>query len=247
MNYTKKIAHYAANLKYEDIPEEFIEQVKVLLLGHISVAFGGSQTESGKIAAEFARDFNEKGKCTVIRWGYKSAPYNSALANAIMAHSIELDDCDVDALFHYGAVIIPSALAASEWANTSGKEFLTSVVVGCDVMTRISEATNPSLLNRGYHTTPICGVFGAGVASGKAMKLSEDQMVSVLGLSGAQASGLMEMYGPSMAKRFNQVLQQETGLQLRCLQKEALPEQKLSLKVKEAFAVLFQITIILNP
>lgn len=203
MNYTQRLAQYASNLKYEDVPTELIGKMKVLLQDYISVAFGGMQTESGKIAAEFARDFNEKRKCTVIGWGYKSAPYNAALANAIMAHSIELDDVDVNALFHYGVVIVPAALAAAEWVDTSGKEFLISLVVGCDVITRISEATNPSLRNRGYHTTPTCGVFGAGAASGRAMKLNEDKMVSVLGLSGAQASGLMEMYGPSMAKRFN--------------------------------------------
>ncbi|MBE3113949.1 MAG: MmgE/PrpD family protein [Actinobacteria bacterium] len=203
MNYTQRLAQYASNLKYEDVPTEVIGKVKVLLQDYISVAFGGMQTESGKIVAEFAKDFNEKGKCTVIGWGYKSAPYNAAFANAIMAHSIELDDADVDALFHYGVVIVPAALAAAEWVDTSGKEFLTSLMVGCDVITRISEATNPSLRNRGYHTTPTCGVFGAGAASGRVMKLNEDKMVSVLGLSGAQASGLMEMYGPSMAKRFN--------------------------------------------
>jgi 2-methylcitrate dehydratase PrpD len=35
------------------------------------------------------------------------------------------------------------------------------------------------------------------------LKLDRDATVSALGLAGAQASGLMEMYGPSMQKRFN--------------------------------------------
>ena len=35
------------------------------------------------------------------------------------------------------------------------------------------------------------------------MGLDQKQTVSALGLAGAQASGLMEMYGPSMQKRFN--------------------------------------------
>src|SRR3954467_6412463 len=70
-------------------------------------------------------------------------------------------------------------------------------------MERTARATNPSLRNRGFHTTPTCGVFGATVAAGKLLKLSKDKLVSALGMAGAQASGLMEMYGPSMQKRFN--------------------------------------------
>ncbi len=203
MNYTEKLAQYAANLKYEDIPKGTIDLVKVLILDYISCAYGGGPTESGRIAAEFAREFAEKGKCTVIGYGYKSAPYNAAFANAILSHSIELDDADELAYFHTAPQTISPALAAAEWVDANGKDFLVGVTIGSEFVNRISEATNPSLRNRGFHTTPTCGAFGAGAAAGRIMKLSEEKMVSVLGLSGAQASGLMEMYGTSMAKRFN--------------------------------------------
>jgi len=203
MNHTEKLAHYAANLKYEDIPPDSMAEVKRLILDYISCAYGGMQTESGRIAAEFAREFAEKGKCTVIGFGYSSAPYNAAFANAILSHSTEMDDTDVLAYFHTAPQTVSSALAAAEWMNASGKEFLTGVTIGSEIVNRVSEATNPSLRNRGFHTTPTAGVFGAGAAAGRILKLNAEKMVSVLGLSGAQASGLMEMYGPSMAKRFN--------------------------------------------
>jgi 2-methylcitrate dehydratase PrpD len=87
--------------------------------------------------------------------------------------------------------------------DAPGKEFLAGVTIGSEVVNRVSEATNPSLRNRGFHTTPTAGVFGAGAAAGRILRLNPEKMVSALGLSGAQASGLMEMYGPSMAKRFN--------------------------------------------
>src|SRR6185369_7658845 len=47
------------------------------------------------------------------------------------------------------------------------------------------------------------GVFGATVAVGKLLRLPPAKLSAALGLAGAQASGLMEMYGPSMQKRFN--------------------------------------------
>jgi len=203
MNHTEKLAHYAANLKYQDIPPDALAEIKRLILDYVSCAYGGMQTQSGRIAAEFAREFSEKGKCTVICFGYPSAPYNAAMANAIMSHSTEMDDTDILAYFHTAPQTVSAALSAAEWTNASGKEFLAGVTVGSEIVNRVSEATNPSLRNRGFHTTPTAGVFGAGAAAGRVLKLSGEKMISVLGLSGAQASGLMEMYGPSMAKRFN--------------------------------------------
>ena len=203
MNHTEIMAEYAANLRYEDIPGQVLGTVKALILDYLSCAYGGMQTESGRIAAQFAREFAEKGTCTVVGFGYQSAPYNAAFANAIMAHSTEMDDTDVLAYFHTGPEVVSSALAAAEWVHANGKQFLTGITAGSEILNRISEATNPSLRNRGFHTTPTCGVFGAGAAAGRIMGFDQKRMVSVLGLSGAQASGLMEMYGPSMAKRFN--------------------------------------------
>jgi 2-methylcitrate dehydratase PrpD len=70
-------------------------------------------------------------------------------------------------------------------------------------MNRLSLATNPALRDRGFHTTPAVGVFGAAVATARLLGLDAAQLTSALGLAGAQAGGLMEMYGPSMQKRIN--------------------------------------------
>ncbi|MDR1322792.1 MAG: MmgE/PrpD family protein [Gracilibacteraceae bacterium] len=203
MNYTETLAKYGAALAYETIPEDIVRQCKEDILDYLSCAYGGGKTDSGRIAAEFARDFSEKGQCTVVGQGCKSAPYNAAMANAILSHSIELDDVDILAYFHTGPQTVSAALAAAEWAGADGKTFLAGVELGSEYVNRISEATNPSLRNRGFHTTPTCGVFGAAAAAGRILGLGYEQMVSCLGLAGAQASGLMEMYGQSMQKRFN--------------------------------------------
>jgi 2-methylcitrate dehydratase PrpD len=80
---------------------------------------------------------------------------------------------------------------------------LNAALAGCEMMARLSRATNPELRDRGFHTTPACGTFGAAVAAGRLLGLDAEQLTSALGLAGAQASGPMEMYGTSMQKRFN--------------------------------------------
>src|SRR3954469_21427726 len=177
--------------------------VKTLLMDYLGVALAGSQSESGKIARRFAREHGGKRQSRLIGDDSRADITVAAFANAISSHSIELDDIDVLALFHFSPAVYSAALAAAEFAASNGKQLLVALAAGCEMMERASKATNPSLRNRGFHTTPTCGVFGATVAASKALGLSTQKLVSALGLAGAQASGLMEMYGPSMQKRFN--------------------------------------------
>jgi 2-methylcitrate dehydratase PrpD len=203
MNETITMAQYLADLQHASIPQDILDEMKILLFDYLGVALGGSRTQSGKIVAEFSKAFEEKQEATIIGFGYRVSAPNAAFSNAILSHSIELDDVDSLAYFHFSPPIFSAALAAAERQHSSGRDFIVALVAGCDLMARLSAAMNPSLRDRGYHTTPTCGVFGAAAASGKLLGLGPEEMTSALGLAGAQASGLMEMYGVSMQKRFN--------------------------------------------
>ena len=194
--------HFVA-LDVADIPTKLIDDAKTLVLDYLGVALAGSQTDSGRISRRFVVETGGYPEATLIGDGRRVPAVHAALANAISAHSVELDDVDVLALFHFSPPVVSAALAVAERERSSGTEFIAAVAAGCEMMARASAATNPSLRDRGFHTTPSCGVFGATIAAARLLKLDREMTVSALGLAGAQASGLMEMYGPSMQKRFN--------------------------------------------
>jgi 2-methylcitrate dehydratase PrpD len=197
------LASHFARVDYGQIDRAPRHEMKRLLLDHLGVALAGSASESGQIVADFTRELGGVREATVLGHGFEAPAANAAFANAISGHSIELDDVDELALFHYGPPVMAAALAVAQRQNASGLELIDAALAGCEMMARLSRAVNPSLRNRGFHTTPTCGVFGAAVASGRLLRLSAAQLTSALGLAGAQASGLMEMYGPSMQKRMN--------------------------------------------
>lgn len=199
----RQVAEHHAKLSYNQVPEGSRHAMKRLLLDYLGVAIAGSQTESGVIAREFATLQGKAPEATLIGGGERVPMAAASFANAISCHSIELDDIDVLALFHFSPPVFSSALAVAEANGANGKELLAALAAGCEVMERVSMAANNDLRNRAFHTTPTCGVFGATVAAGKLLRLTPEQLTSAFGLAGAQASGLMEMYGPSMQKRFN--------------------------------------------
>ncbi|MGB3742561.1 MAG: MmgE/PrpD family protein [Castellaniella sp.] len=198
----EQLAEHFSRQQFEDLPVLRIQQAKTLIKDYVGVALRGGQTESGRIAARFAQQQQSGDAMLICNGGFASVD-RVAFANAIASHSIELDDVDYLALFHFSPPVVSAALAIAQQQKASGRDLLLAVVAGCEVMSRTSHAANFSLRDRGFHTTPTCGTFGAAVAAARLMACSAEQMVSALGLAGAQAAGLMEMYGPSMQKRFN--------------------------------------------
>jgi 2-methylcitrate dehydratase PrpD len=199
----EQLASHFAKFNYESLTPQTLKAVKRLLLDYLGVAVAGSQTGSGKVARQFAASSGGHEQATLIGDGARVPALQAALANAISSHSVELDDIDVLALFHFSPPVYSAALATAEQTGADGRALLAALAAGCEMMERLSKAANNSLRNRGFHTTPTCGVFGATIASSLMLGLSEEQIVSSLGLAGAQSGGLMEMYGPSMQKRFN--------------------------------------------
>jgi 2-methylcitrate dehydratase PrpD len=199
----ERVAQHFHDFSYANLPAASRTAVKRLLLDYLGVGLAGSRSDSGRIGREFATTQGGVAQSSLIGGNTKVPAVLASFANAISSHSIELDDIDVLALFHFSPPVFSSALAVGEAVGASGEQLLTALAAGCEMMERVSRAANNSLRNRAFHTTPTTGVFGATIAAASLMKLSPEQIVSALGLAGAQASGLMEMYGPSMQKRFN--------------------------------------------
>lgn len=199
----EQLAEHFANFRSRGLTDHARSAMKSLLLDYLGVAVAGSQTDTGRISRQFATNLQGSEQASLIGGAGRVPAMYAAFANAISSHSVELDDIDVLALFHFSPPVFSAALAVAEQQQAKGQDLLWALAAGCEMMERLSKAANNSLRNRGFHTTPSCGTFGATIAAAMLLQLDEQKIVSALGLAGAQTGGLMEMYGPSMQKRFN--------------------------------------------
>jgi 2-methylcitrate dehydratase PrpD len=95
-------------------------------------------------------------------------------------------------LTHPGTTIIPAAIVAAEAEDSSGREFVTALAAGYEVLARLAGDWIPSTQARGFRSSPIYGIFGAAVAAGKLMNLDEDQLVSTIATCVDLAAGNLE-------------------------------------------------------
>ena len=186
MSYTKSLAEYAVNLRYEDLPQEVIEQVKMLTLHVIGVSLAGCQIKQGREAIALAKDMGgEKKESSIWGDGTKVSSVQAAFANGTLADVLDWEDCSWTG--HPSAGAIPSALAVAERAKCSGRDFITSVVAGYEVYQRIAMAVQPTAemwRKNGWGLTS-WQIFAAAIPAAKLLKLDVTKMAQTIGIAGA--------------------------------------------------------------
>ncbi|MDB5811170.1 MAG: propionate catabolism protein [Betaproteobacteria bacterium] len=209
------LAQFATSLQYESIPGDVIERAKACVIDTVGACTYGSTLPWSKIVIGYAEQYGKGGQSTILGTGRKVHAPMAALANGALAHAFEMD-CLVQpsAGVHPGASLTAPGLAIAQEVGATGKEFLTAVVAGGEVMHRIGDASKQSTEHIGFHAPGVTGAFGGAVIAGRLLKLTPDEMTMALGIAGSLGSGLLEFSksGGGMVKRLHLGRAAESGV-----------------------------------
>ena len=211
--YTRGMAEFVANLRFEDIPADVRQRIKLLMLDSLGCALYGAKLEWSRILQRRLGELDTTRMCAV--WGTKqriSAPH-AALINGTQVQGFELDDVHRQGMLHVGSVVLPALIAVTEFRQgLSGKEFLTAAVAGYEIGPRVGICMGPEHLEQGFHTGATFGVFSAAAGSARGLKLDAAKTVHALGIAGTQAAGLMAAQFGAMVKRMHSGRSSQSGL-----------------------------------
>jgi 2-methylcitrate dehydratase PrpD len=186
----QRLAEFATTLSYETVPPHVLEAAKLHLLDALGCGLAAHALE---IAAEGRTAMAELGgepQASVIGLDGALPAANAAFANAMLCHGLDFDDTHSDSVSHVSVVVCSAAIATGEAQGATGRELLTAIVGGNEVVTRIGMAASGAFHKRGFHPTAVCGIFGATAAAARLAGLTQDQATSALGIAGSMASGL---------------------------------------------------------
>ena len=190
---TQILAKFASNVNYEDLPPDVVDRAKYFCLDFAGVTLNGSTTDSAKAVVKALDDVGRSGPSTIVGTNKRALPEYAAMANGTAFHSIEMDDVNNEASLHPGVVAFPTALAMADIAPVTGKDFISAVVAGYDVIIRLGRALKPKEhYGRGFHPTGTCGAFGGAAVAARLLGLQGDDYTHALGIAGSQAAGSME-------------------------------------------------------
>src|SRR5947207_962289 len=190
MSLSRDFAAFVANLRYGDLPEAVVDRAKGVTLQALSSALLGSQMPASRQALALIQEEEAGGggAATVLCHGAKLTKAGAAFANAETIFAGGKWDT-FRMLTHPGIAILPAALAAAETSGCSGRDFLTGIAAGYEVMERMAAEFIPTVMSRGFHAGPVFGIFGAAIAAAKIGGLEAEQVTGAIDQCVKLASG----------------------------------------------------------
>jgi 2-methylcitrate dehydratase PrpD len=214
-----RLGEFAVELDPANVPAELLRTAEMSTLDFFGVVLAAGTQPAAQIVVDYARAQGGPAEATLIGTPARVPVAAAVLANGTRAHAIELDDHEAHmrSKVHPGVVVMPAAWAIAEsLGNVSGLDFLTAVVVGYDVIGRLSAAANyPDYLGKvkGFHTTGLFGSFAAAATAGRLLGLTGPQVSSALGICGSMCAGLQETVNAgAMMKPFHAGWSAQSGV-----------------------------------
>ncbi|MFI5615034.1 MmgE/PrpD family protein [Amycolatopsis sp. NPDC051903] len=155
-----RLRTWVADLDPAAVPPDAVEAAKLLILDQLGLQLAGATSPAVQPELRLVTALGAAPEATVAHSGVRTAASYAAFANATLADSSEFDDVHTLA-GHLGSPVVPTALAFGEAVRAPGREVLTAVVAGAQVMSLLGARSIVPMVVRGRPGSKILGTFGA--------------------------------------------------------------------------------------
>ncbi|TMR05527.1 MmgE/PrpD family protein [Actinomadura soli] len=236
---TWEIARWTASVADGPLPPDVAHAARRLMVDYLAAAVVGATFPVAATVRRHVLDAYPGVQATIVGEGPATAA-GAALANGTAAHALELDDGYTPGASHPSSSTLPAVLALAEQERSEPARTLAAVAVAVEVACRVAAAAHPATWRRGFHNTPLAGVFGAAAGCSVLLRLPPADVASALGLAGSHAGGLSEflLHG-SPVKRLHAGMAARDGLLCALLAAEGLDGPPTVLEGPEGYFAAF--------
>ena len=179
----RQIAEFAVNLKYEDLPDEVILEVKRYLYDSIGCAVGSVNTKDVNAIRDIYTEMGGNPEATTLVFGDKLPAVNATLINSLMIRALDFNDIYWKEDPSHPSDIIPAALSAAERVDASMEDVIVAIVLAYEFEQRLCLFAKPGVRERKWHHATLTQ-FVSPIVAGKILGLTVDEMVNAIGISG---------------------------------------------------------------
>ena len=179
----RQISEFAVNLKYEDLPDEVINEVKRYLYDSIGCAIGSVNTKDVNAIRDIYIEMGGAEEATTFVFGDKLPAVNATLINSLMIRALDFNDIYWKEDPSHPSDIIPAALTVAEKVNATMKDVIVAIVLAYEFEQRLCLFAKPGVRERKWHHATLTQ-FVSPIVAGKILGLTVDEMVNAIGISG---------------------------------------------------------------
>lgn len=192
MTLVSQLAAFAADLRFERVPEAVRAKLRHHLLDSLGVICAGLSARESRAVRKFVQARPGRGEAAIIGCAARALASDAAFVNTFHGRIHTFDDTFEAGPIHPGTCVVSAALAAGEAAGAPGRRLLEAVLAGYEVSIRVCAAAGPGHYAAGFHPTGTCNAFGAAAAAARAFGLNAEQTTAALALTGEGAAGLRQ-------------------------------------------------------
>ena len=166
------------------------------IIDTMGCVISGAKAPGCAALIDLAREWGGKEEASIINTGLKVPTPTAAMINGVMARSYDFEPAGpvVDGKrtpSHLSGTTVPTAISVAESVGASGKDFLTALILGDDMASRVIAASELNL-DSGFEPTGTVNAFGSAAIAAKLLKLNETQMLNTFGIVINQFSGTFQ-------------------------------------------------------
>jgi 2-methylcitrate dehydratase PrpD len=208
---TRKFARWISGLRFEDLPADVVTAAKRQVIDTVSVAWAGSSADGVDDVRQVVRACAGKPESRVWCYGDQLPATQAAFVNAMLASALDFDTLHDRANVHSDGVVLPAVFALADARGASGKQLITALVAGGELVVRLGLAAGVS---PGWFFSSVFGVFGAAAAAAKLLGLDETRTSHALGIALSQAAGTRQpLFERSLTKRLQAAYAARSGVE----------------------------------
>lgn len=208
---TLRFVKHIRETRFENIQPAAVARAKLAVLDIIAVALGGAGSDIASKARVVACGWGGREESRLFFFGNKIPAHNAAFVNAITSRALDFDDTYELAPngAHASAYVVPTAFALADRDRAiSGKEFLSAIIIACDLYCRATRSIRANAVDTGRDNGT--SVFGTATAAMRLMGLNQEECLNTFGIAYAQAAGEFQMY-----EEASQTVSLQQGLRAR--------------------------------
>jgi len=187
---TTPIEALSANVldtRFENFDQVTVENAKNRIIDVIGCAIGGANAPGNPGLVNLVRNWGGKQEATLLVHGGKVPAGNAAMVNSIVCRSFDFEVMSIVVEgewipSHHSGTTVMTALAMGEAHAISGRELITALVAGDDVVSRVLAAGGWDF-GLGWDGTMTLPIFGSTPIAGRILGLSAHQMKHAFGIA----------------------------------------------------------------
>lgn len=179
---TQTLAEWASSLRYQDLPETVVREVKRFFLDSMGCALGGSTQHDVAIARDVICTLAGQGPSRLLVTGECVDPVSAALLNALMIRVMDYNDIYWEQDPSHPSDLIPSVLACGEWAHATGEDLILGIALAYEMEQRLCEISFPGIREVGWHHATLTAI-ASPIAAARMLRLSAQEMQHAIGIA----------------------------------------------------------------